>query len=209
MPRTPTTPRLANLDPLAVALAATRRILDLLSADATDFLGAPWRVQGAGGDIDDTALRRTPAYKAMAAVGRYARGHGTLTDPLARTLERIAPMLARLLDLRAGTADELLEQAERIAASSELALVLGAAAARERLDNNQPLSSAHVAILAGRSRVHITNLIQEGSLKAKLLARGGAEGRRKEAYQITAAETRRFLREHGSSDSDIFLNQEK
>lgn len=209
MPRTPNTPRLANLDPHAVALAATRQIRDLLSADAADFLGSHWRVQLDIGDSDDAALRRTPAYKALVQVGRYARGPGTLHEPLAVALERIAPMLARLLDLRAGTVDELLDQVERIAPSSELALVLGAAAARERLDSNQPLSSAHVAILAGRSRVHITTAIQGGALKAKMLARGGAEGRRKERYQITAAETRRFLREHGSSGLDIFLNQDK
>ncbi|HEX5657684.1 MAG TPA: hypothetical protein VFX59_10840 [Polyangiales bacterium] len=199
MPKTPNTPRLANLDPHTVALAATRQILDLLSADASGFLGSHWRVHLEVGELDDGALRRTSAYKALVVVGRYARGPGTLHEPLTATLERIRPMLARLLDLRAGTVDELIEQAERIAHSSELALVLGAAAARERLDHNQPLSSALVAILAGRSRVHINNLIQEGALKAKLLERGGSAGRRKETYQITAAETRRFLREHGSS----------
>jgi hypothetical protein len=203
MPRTPNTPRLANLDPHAVALAATRQVRDLLSADAADFLGSHWRVQLDIGEPDDAALRRTPAYKALVQVGRYARGPGTLAEALAATLDRIAPVLARLLNLRAGTVDELLEQAERIAPSSELALVLGAAAARERLDSNQPLSSAHVAILAGRSRVHITNLINEGALKAKLLARGGSEGRRREAFQISAAEARRFLRAQGIPDANF------
>jgi hypothetical protein len=162
-------PRVPFVDPHEVALSFVRQCVEHV---ALGELGPVVQV----GTASDDALMTTPLYKRVLQLAEYAV-HGkrprSPVDKLVAPLDAHArsPLWERIgIDEVVASADP---QRRRDAA---VKLVLVAAYAREKLDENLPLTTTDLAVLAGISRSAVLQAYDKGELERVSIGKPGHQG---------------------------------
>ena len=167
MPPAPTTLRLAQIDPDALAAditATMARYLGRLTIPLSP--GLTVHVDGPHGD----------AGVAMTAadLARYARGEGALDDAVESCALELVPLLASPLAPTQGDLPPVLTRwlsgsvevggLDHDSVEDRLALVIVAALGRERIDAGQPVTVAQLAVLGGMDPDSLRALGRRGEI---------------------------------------------
>jgi hypothetical protein len=186
MGRTPTKPRVTELDPHLAALAFVRECVDYF-AGAAGMLEPLCSVA----EASEEALCKTDLYRRIRRVADYAVCG---TRPRASVASLVAP-------LEQFAASPLWERVDidRVVSSVDpqhgddavIKLLLVAAFARERLDAGDAVTTTDLAVLAGVTRTTVVNAINQGALTAQEQGRVGG----RHAYVVSARHARAWLSE--------------
>lgn len=143
----------------------------------------------------DTQLQRSPLYRDLVQVARYAvRGAGGARAPVSLLLAQLAPLLQVPL-LPPCDLSRVLAAINPDDEADPMKLLLAAAVARAALDEgSSAITSSQLALLAGVTRRHVGAEIREGRLDTEIAGRRGTAG----AALIRPEEARRWLRERGA-----------
>lgn len=191
MARPTSKPRVPTLDPEHESLTFVRGLLAQLRAGLLKQLAPVATISP--DPVPDDQIQRTPLYRAVLRVAKYAV-HGTPpARPLASLLATLEPILHSPLppprDLAA-----LLATINPDEETHAIKLLIAAAVARNQItENTTPVTSSQLAILAGITRRHVGAAIRAGQLRAESQGRPGTDG----AALVRPSEAQRWLNTRG------------
>lgn len=191
MARPTTKPRVPTLDPEHTSLAFVREVLTELRGGLLKQLVPIASIYPDA--VADDDIQRTPLYRTVHRIARYAV-HGTpAARPLASLFDALEPLLRAPLQ-PPRTLESLVASINPDDESHAFKLLIAAAVARDQLAEGTTLmTSAQLAILAGVTRRHVGAAIRAGQLEAATHGRAGTDG----ASLVEPAEAQRWLGERG------------
>jgi len=189
--RPTTKPRVPTLDPEHESLVFVRGVLEHLRAGVLKQLAPIASLYPDA--LPDAEIQRTPLYRTVHRIAKYAVHGSPPARPLASLLASLEPLLHAAL-LPPTELTTLLASINPDDETHAFKLLIAAAVARDQLAEGATLmTSAQLAILAGVTRRHVGAAIRAGQLEAATQGRAGSDG----AALVEPAEAQRWLGARG------------
>jgi hypothetical protein len=196
-----TKPRLQQLRPELVALEAARRNLAIARASNAGLEPGYELTPTERGLDEEALLRKTRMYRTIEQLMAFALHGGSLPASPEKAVEPIFPAVLSVLERKAESLEQLVEGVDSKYEEDPVALALGAALTRWKIEQEPkgpPIKLGELALLAGVNRSALAYRSRKGDLAVTIQRRPGSTGERiaGDGYVVTRTEARRFLQQN-------------